>query len=83
MKEKQIYTVRYEHPYVGEKGECLYYTLEAKDEEHAKEKSMKHKPFTDKIWMKHFNKKYLHAFIPKGKDIEVGKVEYYEGDPRL
>lgn len=77
-----VWTVRYNDHEVGYKGEATYITLEAENEELAKDLAMQNKEFTRFIEMKYFKRKCLHAFEPKGNYV-IGKVEYYEGDPRL
>lgn len=81
IKKLNIYTVTYRHPLVGYKGESLHYTVSAINEEEAKKKAMKYKPFKDKIFMKYYDKKYLDAYISKDK--KEGEFFYFEGDPRL
>lgn len=76
-----VYRVCYENPLVGNRGECVYITLEAENEDDAKIKAMNNEEFTKYIWGKYFDKKYLKAYKPTGLYI-IGKVEYYEGDPR-
>ena len=77
-----VYTVCYKNHEVGDKGEAVYVTLEANTEEHAKELAMLNKEFTKNIYMKYYNKKYLSAYRAIGNYV-IGKVNYYDGDPRL
>jgi len=77
-----VYRVVYQNPLVGNKGEAVYITLEAENEDMAKDKAMKNKEFSGYIFMKYFDKKFLKAYKPIGNYV-IGKVEYYEGDPRL
>jgi len=76
-----VYRVVYKNPIVGNRGESVYITLEANNEEQAKEKAMQNKEFTGYIFMKYFDGKYLKAYKPTGLYV-IGKVEYFEGDPR-
>lgn len=78
----KVWTVRYVNHEVGDKGEALYITLEAENQIDAVEKAMKNKKFTKHIEMKYFSLKCLSAYEPKGNFV-IGKVEYFEGDPRL
>ena len=78
----KVYTVCYRNHEVGDKGEALYITIEAESEIHAKDKAMANQEFRSHIYMKYYNSKCLSAFIPKGNYV-IGKVDYYEGDPRL
>lgn len=78
----KVYTVRYSNHEVGWKGEALYITIEAENEELAKDKAMQNIEFTKHIEMKYFKRKCLQAYQPKGNYV-IGRVEYYEGDPRL
>jgi hypothetical protein len=77
-----VYTVCYENPLVGNKGESVYITLEAEDENDAKIKAMNNDEFTSYIQGKYFNRKYLKAYKPTDLYV-IGQVKYYEGDPRL
>lgn len=79
-----IYSVRYSDPTRGWKGECVYYMVKAKSNDEAKKLAMGNKEFISKIDMKHFDNKYLSAYVPKHYDKnEIGKVSYFEGDERL
>lgn len=69
-------------PVIGDKGAAVYLIVEATDEEQAKDKAMLNPEFTKHIRTKDFNRKYLDAYKPSGLYV-IGKVEYYEGDPRL
>jgi hypothetical protein len=77
-----VYTVRYMNHLVGDKGEAVYITLEANSEEEAKDKAMANKEFTKYIFMKYYDRKYLTAYKPQGNYV-IGKIQYFEGDPRL
>jgi len=77
-----VYTVRYINPTCGYKGEALYLTVEANSEEEAKDLAMENKKFVGHIYMKYYDKKYLDAYKPIGNYV-IGRVDYYEGDPRL
>ena len=67
----------------GDKGCAVYINLEAKDEEDAMNKAIRHKEFMSHIHdKKNFNKKYLSVYKPTGIYV-IGVVKYYEGDPRL
>lgn len=81
-KLNTVYTVCYQNHEVGWKGEALYITLEAENQEQAKNIAMLNPEFTEHIDIKYFNRKCLSAFKPKGNYV-IGKVEYYEGDERL
>ena len=78
----KVYTVRYVNHEVGDKGEALYITVEAETPRLAVDKAMQTQMFVAYIQMKYFNEKCLHAYQPKGSYV-IGKVEYFEGDPRL
>jgi len=78
----KVYTVCYRNHEVGDKGEALYITLEANDEPDAVNKAMANKEFTKHIYMKYFNIKCMNVYEPKGNYV-IGKIEYFEGDPRL
>ena len=78
----KVYTVCYSNHEVGYKGEALYITLEAETEEQAKDKAMQNEEFLKHIEMGFYKRKYLSAYQPKGNYV-IGKVKYYEGDPRL
>jgi len=77
-----VYRVCYINPLVGNKGESVWVTLEAENEDDAKIKAMNIEEFTKHIWKKYYDQKYLTAYKPTGLYV-IGKVEYYEGDPRL
>ena len=67
----------------GDKGCAVYITVEAEDVEHAKDKAMLNEEFMSHIYdRKNFDRKYLRASEPHGNYV-IGKVLYYEGDPRL
>jgi hypothetical protein len=78
-----VFTVSCHHGHViGDKGAAVYLIVEAKNEEDAMDKAMLNPEFTKHIRMKDFNKKYLSVHKPSGLYV-IGKVDYYEGDPRL
>lgn len=77
-----VYMVCYRNHEVGDKGEALYYCVEAENEAEAKSLAMENKDFVKHIYMKYYNSKCLSVYIPKGNYV-IGKIEYYEGDPRL
>ena len=84
-KKLEVWKVCYSNPLVGYKGEALYFTCRARSNTHAIRQAMHCNEFVDKIYMKHFDKKYLKAW-KAGKDYkttEINSVQYYEGDPRL
>ena len=67
----------------GDKGCAVYITVEAEDIEHAKDKAMLNEEFMSHIYdRKNFDRKYLQGHEPIGNYV-IGKVLYYEGDPRL
>ena len=79
---QDVWQVRYQNPLVGDKGECLYLVVEASDMEFAMNKAMANEEFTSHIYMKYYDKRYLTAYKPMGNYV-IGKVIYFEGDPRL
>lgn len=79
---EDIWMVKYSNPFVGYKGEAVYIAVNAENEEQAKDEAMEHGKFTSHIFMKYFDKKYLTAYKAKRDEI-VGRVQYFEGDPRL
>ena len=67
----------------GDKGCAVYITVEAEDVEHAKDKAMLNEEFMKHISdRKNFKREYLRGHEPHGNYV-IGKVLYYEGDPRL
>jgi len=76
------WTIRYEDPTRGNKGEAVYYTISANTEDEAKTLALANPEFTQHILPEHFEKRYLTAFEASGNYV-IGKVEYFEGDPRL
>ena len=78
----KVWTVRYNNPNCGWKGEAVYITIEADNEEQAKDYAMQVQKFTKHIEMKYYNRKCLSAYRAKGNYI-IGEVKYYEGDERL
>jgi hypothetical protein len=79
-----VWTVCYGNPLAGNKGEALYYNCRARDNKDAIRQAMRCGEFTEKILMKYFDFKYFKTFKPQfPKEEEIGKVQFYEGDPRL
>lgn len=78
----KVWTVCYRNPFVGNKGNALYITLEARSSRCAQAEAMANKEFRNHIYMKYFDEKYLEAYAPC-EEYELGKIEYFEGDPRL
>jgi hypothetical protein len=67
----------------GDKGCAVYIVVSAQDEESAKNKAMANEEFMSHIYdKKKFDRKHLVVFKPTGSYV-IGKVDYYEGDPRL
>ena len=67
----------------GDKGCAVYINVSAENEELAKNLALANEEFMSHIRdQKNFDKKYLVAFKPTGLYV-IGKVTYYEGDPRL
>jgi hypothetical protein len=79
---QNVWMVRYQNPYVGNKGEALYLVVEASSKEAAKHLAMVNEEFTKHIFMKYYDEKYLTVYKPMGNYV-IGKVIYFEGDPRL
>jgi len=79
---ENVWMVRYQNPNVGDKGEALYLVVEANDKETAKHMAMANEEFTKHIFMKYYEEKYLSVYKPMGNYV-IGKVVYFEGDPRL
>jgi len=77
-----VWRVSYINPTCGDKGEALYMTVAAETPEKAIEWAMNKKEFTKHIYMKYYDKKYLDTHKATGNYV-IGKVDYYEGDPRL
>jgi hypothetical protein len=76
-----VYEVKYENIDTGDYGEAVYVVLEADNEEDAKDKAMENNEFAKHIVMKYYDRRYLDAYKPTGLYI-IGKVRYFEGDPR-
>jgi len=76
------WTVKYEDPTRGNKGEAVYMTVSAKDEWDAKTKALAYGEFTQHLTPEFWELRYLTAYKAEGNYI-IGKVEYFEGDPRL
>ena len=67
----------------GYKGCAVYINVSAEDEDSAKDIALANEEFMSHIHKDvEFNKKYLKTFKPTGNYV-IGKVKYYEGDPRL
>jgi hypothetical protein len=78
-----VYSVScHNEPVIGDKGAAVYLIVEAENEEQAKDKALLNHEFTKHIRMKDFNKKWLSVYKPSGLYV-IGKVDFYEGDPRL
>ena len=68
---------------VGDKGCSVYINVSAENEELAKEIAIANEEFMSHIYKKdEFDKRYLSVFKPSGSYV-IGKVDYYDGDPRL
>jgi hypothetical protein len=68
---------------VGDKGCAVYFIVEARDEEDAKDKVMLNNEFTKHLNMKNFKRNmHLDVYRPTGLYV-IGQVDYHEGDPRL
>jgi hypothetical protein len=76
------WTVKYEDPYVGNKGEAVYMTVSAKDELEAETLALACSEFSQHITPNFYNARYLTAFRAEG-NYKIGEVKYFEGDPRL
>ena len=67
----------------GDKGCGVYITVSAENEELAKDIAITNEEFMSHIYNKdEFDKKYLKTFKPTGNYV-IGRVQYFEGDPRL
>lgn len=66
----------------GYKGAAVYLNVEAENEDQAKEKALKNKEFIQHLNEGYKDKKYLSTHEPSGLFV-IGRVEYFEGDPRL
>jgi hypothetical protein len=68
---------------IGDKGAAVYLNVEACNEEEAIEKALLNKEFTTHLRMERFDKdKHLDVYTPSGLYV-IGRVDYFEGDPRL
>lgn len=76
-----VYSVTYENPNFGNRGEYVSMVVEGKNEDEAKDNAMKNEEFSKHIFMKYFDKKHLKAEKPMGLYV-IGKVNYYEGNSR-
>ena len=67
----------------GDKGCAVYINVSAEDEESAKNLALANDEFMSHIRKKEkLERKHLVTFKPTGNYV-IGKVKYYEGDPRL
>ncbi len=66
----------------GYKGCAIYYTIQAYNEQEAKEKALKNKEFTKHFSIDPIEERYLTVFKPTG-NYKIGEVKYFEGDERL
>ena len=76
------WTVKYEDPNVGNKGEALYMTVSAKDEDDAKTQALACTDFSKHITPSFYNPRYLTTYKATG-NYKIGEVRHFEGDPRL
>ena len=76
------WTVKYGDPNSGNKGEAVYMTLSAKDEQQAKTLALACSEFNQHITPDFYDSRYLSAYEATGNFV-IGRVEYFEGDPRL
>ena len=76
------WTVRYEDPTRGNKGEALYMTVSAETEWKAKEQALACSGFTKHLTPEFWELKYLTAYKARGNYV-IGEIQYFEGDPRL
>ena len=76
------WTVRYQDPNAGNKGEAIYMTLSAKDEQEAKTLALACTEFSKHITPDFYNAKHLIAYKALG-NYKIGEVQHFEGDPRL
>lgn len=66
----------------GYKGAAVYLNVEACDKEEAIKKALLNKEFTQHL-TKNFNKdRDLTVYTPSGLYV-IGRVDYFDGDPRL
>lgn len=84
--EEKIFTVRFEHPFVGSKGSAIYFTTRANTFYEAILKAK-----VNRVFMKEVNQyatgdhpildNYFTAYEdPSGN---IGKIKHFEGDERL
>ena len=67
----------------GDKGCAVYINVSAGDEESAKNLALANEEFMSHIYKKEeLERKHLSTFKPTGNYV-IGKVQYFEGDPRL
>ena len=76
------WTVRYEDPTRGNKGESVTMTVSANSEDDAKVQALGCRDFTQHILPEHYDSRYLTAFKARGNYV-IGEIQYFEGDPRL
>jgi len=68
----------------NDKQNLLTYTLRARNDKEALRQAMLNTEFYNKLDMKTFDKKYLKAYKVKFyKNSDIGKVMYFEGDPKI
>lgn len=76
------WTVRYADPNTGNKGEAVYITVSAKDEQTAKTEALGCSAFNQHITPEFYDSRYLCVYPATG-NFKIGEVKYFEGDPRL
>ena len=76
------WTVKYEDPTTGNKGEAVYITVSAETEWEAKTQALGTGEFTKHLTPEFWELKYLSAYKASG-NYKIGEVQYFEGDPRL
>jgi len=72
-----VFTVKYENSPIENKSGTVYITLEAENEEQAKDKAMVNPEFIQYIQMESFDRENLNAYKPVGLYV-IGRVEYFE-----
>lgn len=77
-----VWNVRYSDPNVGNKGESVYMTVSAENEQVAKTLALACSDFSKHIIPEYYDARYLTIFKPSGL-YKIGEVQYFEGDPRL
>jgi hypothetical protein len=76
------WTVSYKDPNAGNKGEAVYMTVSAGDEQQAKTAALSCSEFSQHITPEFYDARYLKAYPATGNYV-IGKVQYFQGDPRL